>query len=179
LARVPGGGPPEIRTLPRVAFYPGTFDPVTNGHVDLLDAALALADRVIVGVGVNAGKSPLFSLAERLEMIGQVIATLPEAARARITATSFEGLTVDAARKAGATVIVRGVRDSSDFDYEMQMAAMNRDLAPALQTILIPARPAVRHITATLVRQIASHGADVSAFVPPAVARTIAQRFPR
>jgi pantetheine-phosphate adenylyltransferase len=74
---------------------------------------------------------------------------------------------------------VRGVRDSSDFDYEMQMAAMNRDLAPALQTILIPARPAVRHITATLVRQIASHGADVSAFVPPGVARTIAQRFPR
>jgi pantetheine-phosphate adenylyltransferase len=165
--------------LPRIAFYPGTFDPVTNGHVDLIDTALALADTVVVGVGVNAGKTPMFSLAERLAMISEVIATLPAAAGGRISAISFEGLTVDAARKAGASIIVRGVRDSSDFDYEMQMAAMNRDLAPDLHTLLVPARPAVRYITATLVRQIASHGADVSAFVPPVIANRIAQRLAR
>jgi len=165
--------------VPRIAFYPGTFDPVTNGHVDVLEAALALADAVVVGVGVNAGKTPLFSLTERRELLGLVIAALPQAARERVSAVSFEGLAVDAARKAGAAIIVRGVRDASDFDYEMQMAGMNRDLSPALHTVLVPARPAVRHITATLVRQIASHGADVSAFVPAAVATAIAKRFPR
>ena len=165
--------------MPRIAFYPGTFDPVTNGHVDVLEAALALADAVVVGVGVNAGKTPLFSLTERRELLGLVIAALPQAARERVSAVSFEGLAVDAARKAGAAIIVRGVRDASDFDYEMQMAGMNRDLSPALHTVLVPARPAVRHITATLVRQIASHGADVSAFVPSAVATAIAKRFPR
>ena len=165
--------------MPRVAFYPGSFDPVTNGHVDLLRSALGLADAVVVGVGVNAGKSPMFSLAERLDLIGQVVATLPETDRRRVTTVSFEGLAVDAARKAGASFIVRGVRDSGDFDYEMQMAAMNRDLAPELQTVFVPARPPVRHITATLVRQIASHGADVSAFVPAVIATAIAKRLPR
>jgi pantetheine-phosphate adenylyltransferase len=165
--------------LPRIAFYPGTFDPVTNGHVDLLEAALALADAVVVGVGVNAGKSPLLSLTERLDLVAEVIATLPAAERGRVSAVRFEGLAVDAARKAGAALIVRGVRDSSDFNYEMQMAAMNRDLAPALQTVFVPARPAVRHITATLVRQVASHGADVSAFVPAVVVAALAKRFSR
>lgn len=165
--------------MAQVAFYPGTFDPVTNGHLDLINAALALADRVVIGVGVNAGKSPLFSLDERLRMVEQTIAALPGEAARRVSAVSFEGLTVEAARSVGAVLIVRGVRDSSDFDYEMQMAAMNRDLAPDLQTVLVPARPAVRHISATLVRQIASHGADVSAFVPPGVAAAIAKRLPR
>lgn len=165
--------------MARIAFYPGTFDPVTNGHLDVLDAALALADAVVIGVGVNAGKTPLFSLAERLDLLGLVIAALPQAARERVSVVSFEGLAVDAAEKAGAAIIVRGVRDSADFDYEMQMAGMNRDLDPALHTVLVPARPAVRHITATLVRQIASHGADISAFVPAAIASAIAKRFPR
>jgi pantetheine-phosphate adenylyltransferase len=165
--------------LPRIAFYPGSFDPVTNGHVDLLHSALALADAVVVGVGVNAGKSPMFSLAERLDLVGQVIATLPEGERRRVTTVGFEGLAVDAARKTGASFILRGVRDSGDFDYEMQMAAMNRDLAPELQTVFVPARPPVRHITATLVRQIAGHGADVSAFVPAVIATAIARRSAR
>jgi pantetheine-phosphate adenylyltransferase len=163
----------------RIAFYPGTFDPVTNGHVDLLRTALTIADEVVVAVGVNAGKSPMFSLAERLEMIAAIVATLRADERSRVTSTSFEGLTVDAARKAGASIIVRGVRDSADFDYEMQMAAMNGDLAPELHTVFVPARPAVRHVTATLVRQIAAHGADISPFVPPAVAKVIARHFPR
>ena len=165
--------------MTRIAFYPGTFDPVTNGHVDLLRTALTLADEVVVAVGVNAGKSPMFSLAERLEIIAAVVGELPTADPPRVTSTSFDGLTVDAARKAGATIIVRGVRDSNDFDYEMQMAAMNGDLAPELRTVFVPAKPAVRHITATLVRQIAGLGADVSPFVPPAVAKAIARRFSR
>ena len=165
--------------MTRIAFYPGTFDPVTNGHVDLLRTALTLADEVVVAVGVNAGKSPMFLLAERLEMIAAVVGELPTADRPRVTSTSFDGLTIDAARKAGATIIVRGVRDSNDFDYEMQMAAMNGDLAPELRTVFVPAKPAVRHITATLVRQIAGLGADVSPFVPPAVAKAIARRFSR
>jgi pantetheine-phosphate adenylyltransferase len=163
----------------RIAFYSGTFDPVTNGHVDLLRTALTIADLVVVGVGVNAGKSPMFSLMERLEMIGAMIGSLPREDQSRVTGTKFDGLTIDAARTAGASIIVRGVRDSADFDYEMQMAAMNGDLAPELHTVFVPARPAVRHITATLVRQIAAHGADVSPFVPPAVAKMIARRFPR
>jgi pantetheine-phosphate adenylyltransferase len=163
----------------RIAFYSGTFDPVTNGHVDLLRTALTIADLVVVGVGVNAGKSPMFSLMERLEMIGAMIGSLPREDQSRVTGTEFDGLTIDAARTAGASIIVRGVRDSADFDYEMQMAAMNGDLAPELHTVFVPARPAVRHITATLVRQIAAHGADVSPFVPPAVAKMIARRFPR
>ena len=165
--------------MTRIAFYPGTFDPVTNGHVDLLLTALTITDRVVVAVGVNAGKSPMFSLDERLQMIGTVIAELPAADRPRVTSTSFDGLTVAAARKAGASIIVRGVRDSNDFDYEMQMAAMNGDLAPELRTIFVPAKPSVRHITATLVRQIAGLGADVSPFVPPAIVKAIARRFPR
>lgn len=163
----------------RIAFYPGTFDPVTNGHVDLLRTALTIADQVVVGVGVNAGKSPMFSLVERLEMVGAMIGELTRGDQARVIGTGFDGLTIDAARKAGASIIVRGVRDSADFDYEMQMAAMNGDLAPEIHTVFVPAKPAVRHITATLVRQIASHGADVSPFVPPAVAEVIARHLSR
>jgi pantetheine-phosphate adenylyltransferase len=168
-----------VADVARIAFYPGTFDPVTNGHVDVLDAALALADKVVIGVGVNAGKTPMFALAERRALLDLVIAALPQPTRERVSVVTFEGLAVDAARKAGASLIVRGLRDSSDFDYEMQMAAMNRDLAADVQTVFVPARPAVRHITATLVRQIASHGADISAFVPAAVATAIAQRLSR
>jgi pantetheine-phosphate adenylyltransferase len=164
--------------MPRIAFYPGSFDPVTNGHVDLLRAALAIADEVVVGVGINVGKSPAFPLAERLQMIAAVAAGFGDNA-ARVKSISFDGLTIEAARKAGATIIVRGVRDSGDFDYEMRMAAMNADLAPEIRTVLVPARPAVRHITATLVRQIAGFGVDVSPFVPAAVAKIVAARFPR
>jgi pantetheine-phosphate adenylyltransferase len=163
--------------MTRIAFYPGTFDPVTNGHVDILRGALALADKVVVGVGINAGKSPMFTLDERLKMVRDLIRSLGRKDAARASAAAFDGLAVDAARKAGATMLVRGLRDASDFDYEMQMAGMNGTMAPNLRTVFLPASPAARHITATLVRQVASLGGDVSAFVPASVAATVARRF--
>jgi pantetheine-phosphate adenylyltransferase len=163
--------------MTRTAFYPGTFDPVTNGHIDILEGAMALADQVVVGVGINAGKSPLFTLDERLAMAEDMIAALGHTGSQRASVVAFDGLAVEAARKAGATMLIRGLRDASDFDYEMQMAGMNGTMAPELRTVFLPASPEARHITATLVRQIASMGGDVSAFVPKDVARRIAGKF--
>jgi pantetheine-phosphate adenylyltransferase len=161
----------------RTAFYPGTFDPVTNGHVDILRGAVALAERTIVGIGVNPAKSPLFTLAERETMLRQVIGSLGRKDAARVTIMPFEGLTVDAARKAGASILVRGLRDGNDFEYEMQMAGVNNALFPELQTVFIPASPTARHITATLVRQVAGMGGDVSTFVPEAVGKQLRKKF--
>ena len=165
--------------MTRTAFYPGTFDPVTNGHVDILHGALALADKVVVGVGINAGKSPMFSLDECLKMARDMIRALGRKDSARVSAIAFDGLAVEAGRKAGATMLVRGLRDASDFDYEMQMAGMNGTMAPSLRTVFLPASPTARHITATLVRQIASMGGDVSPFVPKSVATMVSRRFAR
>jgi pantetheine-phosphate adenylyltransferase len=162
--------------MTRIAFYPGTFDPVTNGHVDLLRQAVAVADKVVVAIGINPAKSPMFTLAQRQKMIAAMIRTLPKKDASRVTSTTFEGLAVEAARKAGAAVIVRGLRDANDFDYEMQMAGTNAVLAPELTTVFLPASPAVRHITATLVRQIAGLDGDIAPFVPAAVAKMIARR---
>jgi pantetheine-phosphate adenylyltransferase len=163
--------------MARIAFYPGTFDPVTNGHADILAGALALADKVIVAIGVHPTKVPLFTLAEREAMIGELAKGLGKEAAGRVTSTMFDGLVVEAARAAGATILVRGLRDAADFDYEMQMAGMNGTLAPEVRTVFLPASPASRHITATLVRQIASMGGDVSAFVPANVARRLKKKF--
>ena len=162
--------------MTRIAFYPGTFDPITNGHVDILAGALALADEVVLGIGVNPGKSPLFNLAERESMVGGMIAGLGEPESRRVSQATFNGLAVEAAREAGATILIRGLRDANDFDYEMQMAGMNGAMAPDLRTVFLPASPQVRHITATLVRQIANMGGDVTPFVPAAVAKMIAER---
>jgi pantetheine-phosphate adenylyltransferase len=162
--------------MTRVAFYPGTFDPVTNGHVDILSGALDLADRVVVAVGVNPGKSPMFSVAERKAMVGAMTHALGKAAAGRVTTVDFDGLAVDAALAAGASLLIRGLRDANDFEYEMQMAGMNAAMAPQLRTVFLPASPASRHITATLVRQIAAMGGDVASFVPPAVAAMITRR---
>jgi pantetheine-phosphate adenylyltransferase len=150
---------------------------VTNGHVDILRGALMLGDEVVVGVGINAGKSPMFSVEARVQMVGDMIAALGGADARRARAIQFGGLAVDAARGAGATVLVRGLRDASDFDYEMQMAGMNGTMAPDVQTVFLPSAPEVRHITATLVRQIAALGGDVSPFVPASVVRQIREKF--
>jgi pantetheine-phosphate adenylyltransferase len=164
--------------MPRTALYPGTFDPVTNGHVDILSAALALADFVVVAIGIHPSKKPMFPLAERKRMIAAAAKALPGAA-GRVRVTTFDGLVVDAARKERAGIIVRGLRDAADFDYEMQMAGMNGAMAPDVQTVFLPAAPDKRHITATLVRQIAAMGGDVTPFVPQNVAAKIARKFPR
>ncbi len=164
--------------MPRRALYPGTFDPITNGHVDVLEGALALADEVIVAIGVHPSKKPMFDLDERKAMIAETARALPDAA-GRVRVETFDGLVVDAAKTLGAGLIVRGLRDAADFDYEMQMAGMNGAMAPAVKTVFLPASPRTRHITATLVRQIAAMGGDVSPFVPETVASRIARKFPR
>ena len=157
--------------MPRVALYPGTFDPLTNGHVDMLRAAFRLCDRLVVAVGVHPAKTPMLSVADRIELIEAVAAPMAAAAGAAVEARTFDNLVVDFARDVGATILIRGLRDGTDLDYEMQMAGMNATLAPRLQTVFLPASPEARHITATLVRQIAAMGGDIRAFVPPAVAK--------
>ena len=166
-----------MTTITRTALYPGSFDPVTNGHIDVMAQALALADRLVVAIGVHPGKAPMFPFEERVEMLREVAgASLPAGAAARIEVVAFDGLVVEAAKAHGAGILIRGVRDGSDLDYEMQMAGMNGALAPDLRTVLLPASPGVRHITATLVRQIAQMGGAVGAFVPPSVAERLAAK---
>jgi len=163
--------------MPRIALFAGTFDPITNGHVDVVGKAVRLADRLVLAIGIHPGKTPLFSADERLAMAEEICAPLGRAAGCEIVCTTFADLVVTAARRAGATVLVRGLRDAADFDYEMQMAGMNATMAPEVQTVFLPAAPAVRPITATLVRQIAGMGGDVSAFVPAQVAARLKKKF--
>ncbi|HEX4043650.1 MAG TPA: pantetheine-phosphate adenylyltransferase [Xanthobacteraceae bacterium] len=162
---------------PRIALFAGSFDPITNGHVDVIGRAVKLADRLVLAAGIHPGKAPLFSADERLAMLNEICTPLGRAAGCEIVCITFADLVVTAARRAGATVLVRGVRDSTDFDYEMQMAGMNAAMAPDVQTIFLPAAPAARAITATLVRQIAGMGGDVSAFVPAPVAARLKSKF--
>lgn len=164
--------------MSRVALYSGTFDPLTYGHLDVLRQGVALFEKVVVAIGVHPGKSPWLTFEERAETIAAVSAG--EGFAGQVEATSFDGLVVEAARAAGACAILRGLRDGSDFDYEMQMAGMNGTLAPDIRTIFLPASPGLRHISGTLVRQIAALGGDVSAFAPAAsveaLKRAIARR---
>lgn len=161
----------------KIALYPGSFDPLTNGHLAVMAGALAIADRLVLAIGVHPGKKPLFSFAEREALIASLAADLFKKEAGKISVVSFDDLAVDAAKKAGASVIVRGLRDGTDFDYEMHMAGMNAEMAPDVRTIFIPAAPTARHITATLVRQIAAMGGDVSAFVPKGVSAALAMKF--
>ena len=159
--------------MARIGFYTGSFDPLTNGHVDVLRSGAAICDRIIVGIGMHPGKTPLFTPEQRETLIRSAAKSL----KVEIDVVTFDGLAVEAAKQAGASLILRGLRDGSDFDYEMQMAGMNATMAPAIQTIFLPASVAVRHITATLVRQIAALHGDVTAFVPPEVAAALKVKF--
>jgi pantetheine-phosphate adenylyltransferase len=159
----------------RTAFYAGSFDPLTNGHVDVIRHASAVADRLVVAIGVHPGKAPMFSAEERADMIREDCG--PVFGANRLEVITFADLAVDAARRAGATLLIRGLRDGTDLDYEMQMAGMNAALAPGVQTVFLPSSPIVRPITATLVRQIASMGGDVSGFVPAGALRRLKARF--
>ena len=161
----------------KIALYPGSFDPLTNGHLAVMAGALAIADRLVLAIGVHPGKKPLFSFAEREALIAAAASGLFKEEAKKVSVVSFDGLTVDAAKKAGAGILVRGLRDGTDFDYEMHMAGMNGAMAPDVQTVFIPAAPGARHITATLVRQIAAMGGDVSAFVPKGVAAALAKKI--
>jgi pantetheine-phosphate adenylyltransferase len=163
--------------MPRIALYPGSFDPVTNGHLDVVRHAVGLCDRLVVAIGVHPGKKPLFSIEERLDMVEAIFAPVASAAGCAFDCTTYDNLTVVAAQKNGATIMIRGLRDGTDLDYEMQLAGMNQAMAPEVQTVFIPASPNVRPITATMVRQIAAMGGDVSAFVPEAVAASLKTKF--
>jgi pantetheine-phosphate adenylyltransferase len=164
--------------MPRIALYPGSFDPVTNGHLDVVRQAVRLCDRLIVAVGVHSGKKPLFSTDERLDMVREVFGPLAQQAGCAFDCSTYDNLTVAAARDAGATIMIRGLRDGTDLDYEMQLAGMNETMAPDVHTVFVPASVLVRPITATLVRQIAQMGGDISAFVPPSVAVQLKAKFP-
>ena len=163
--------------MPRIALYAGSFDPVTNGHLDVVRQATKVADRLVLAVGIHPGKTPLFSTDERLAMLEEICAAMWKQTGCEITFTTFADLVVTAAQRAGATILIRGLRDGTDFDYEIQMAGMNGAMAPGVQTVFLPASPAVRPITATLVRQIAAMGGDVSSFVPPQVASRLSKKF--
>ncbi|MBA4788691.1 MAG: pantetheine-phosphate adenylyltransferase [Pseudomonadota bacterium] len=163
----------------RTAIYAGSFDPPTNGHLDVVRSACRLADRLVLAVGIHPGKAPVFTPAERLDMLREVCGPVAAEEGTVLDVITFDNLVVEAARATGAGLLIRGLRDGTDLDYEMQMAGMNGTLVPEIQTVFLPASPRVRPITATLVRQIASMGGDVSAFVPPAVLARLVSKFPK
>ncbi|GLS42129.1 pantetheine-phosphate adenylyltransferase [Methylobacterium brachythecii] len=161
----------------RTALYAGSFDPVTNGHLDVVRQASRLSQRLVLAIGVHPGKAPLFSADERAELLKETCAPLAEAEGAEVEIVTFDDLAVSVARRHNASMFIRGLRDGTDLDYEMQLAGMNAAMAPEVQTVFLPASTGVRPITATLVRQIAAMGGDVSPFVPKIVAERLTARF--
>ena len=159
--------------MKRIGFYPGSFDPVTLGHTDVIARACRLLDKLVIGIGVHDAKQPLFKADERIAMLQAEVKPIAARTGTAIDIITFGGLAVEAAREIGAGVIVRGLRDATDFDYEMQMAGMNGAMAPGIETVFVAAAPGVRHIAASLVRQIAVMGGDASTFVSPAVAQRL------
>ncbi len=150
----------------RIGFYPGSFDPVTYGHLDVMARAARVVDKLVVGVGAHGGKAALLSVDERVSLLKAVSKPVSEHSGLKIEVVGFDGLTFEAARKAHANVIIRGLRDATDFDYEVQMAQMNGAMAPELETIFLAASPATRMIASSLVKQMAKMGGDTSLFLP-------------
>lgn len=163
--------------MPKIALYAGSFDPVTNGHVDVVRQAAGLCDRLVLAIGIHPGKTPLFPFEERLAMLTETCGPLAKARGVELACVTFDDLVITAAQREGATILIRGLRDGTDLDYEMQMAGMNGTMAPGIQTVFLPASPAVRPITATLVRQIGRMGGDITAFVPAPVAARMKAKF--
>lgn len=155
-----------------VALYPGTFDPVTNGHLDVIERVAPLFGRLVVTVFRNSGKRPLFSAVERVDMLREVTAHLEN-----VEVDSFEGLTVDYARRRGARVLVRGLRAVLEFDYEFQMALMNKTLAENLETVFILTSSQYSYLSSTIIKELASYGAPLTGLVPPSVEERLRQKF--
>jgi pantetheine-phosphate adenylyltransferase len=157
-----------------LAVYAGSFDPVTNGHLDVVRRAAHLFDRVIVAVGVHPTREPLFSIDERLELLRQVTSE-----QKNVDIQSFSGLLIHYCEEAGAHILIRGLRHSMDFEYELQIAQANTDMAPSIETVFLPTSIKYGFITASLVREIASHGGDVSRYAPDAVVKALTKKFAR
>jgi pantetheine-phosphate adenylyltransferase len=164
------------RPAVRTGFYSGSFDPVTLGHADVIERAARLVDHLVIGVGVHPGKAPLFTPAEKIEMLNAACAPIAARTGCKIEPVTFAGLTVDAAHAHKATSIFRGLRDGTDLDYEMQMSGMNGAMAAGIDTVFLPSSPAVRYIAASLVKQIAQMGGDVTAFVSADVRSRLAAK---
>lgn len=158
--------------MTRLAIYPGSFDPPTRGHEDLIRRSLSLCDRLVLAVATNLAKQPLFSVAERLELLRIVVGDEP-----RVEVRSFEGLLVDFARATGASMVVRGLRAVTDFDFEFQMALMNRTLEPTLETVFLVPPPDLTFLSSSLVREVSRYGGDVSGVVHPEIARALRRRW--
>ncbi|HKV72886.1 MAG TPA: pantetheine-phosphate adenylyltransferase [Gemmatimonadales bacterium] len=158
--------------MTRIAIYPGSFDPPTRGHEDLIRRSLALADGLVVAVAANSNKQPLFPVAQRLDLLRQSVGDNP-----RVTFETFDGLLVDFARDRGASIIVRGLRAVSDFEYEFQMALMNRRLHPSLETVFLVPAVDLTYLSSSLVREVARFGGDLGDLVHPAVAEALRRRF--
>ena len=157
--------------MKRIAVYPGSFDPITKGHEDLIHRSLEFVDQLIVAVAVNVSKQPLFSLDERVALIRAAVSD------ERVDVQSFEGLLAEFAKTVGAAVIVRGLRAVSDFEYEFQMALMNRNLAPKIETVFLVPAFDLTYLSSSLVREVARFGGDVSALVDPAVQKALKRKF--
>ena len=166
----------ELKGRMRIGLYPGTFDPVTNGHIDVIARAARLMDKLVVGVAINTGKGPLFTLEERVELVTAEIAEIGVRNGTVIEVRPFQGLLIDFARQVGAAMIVRGLRAVSDFDYEFQMAGMNYRMAPDIETVFLMASERHQFIASRLVKEVATLGGDISSFVPAlTLARTLAR----
>jgi pantetheine-phosphate adenylyltransferase len=164
-----------MTTKPRVGLYPGTFDPPTNGHVDIIRRAAGLVDRLVIGVAINADKSPLFSLAERVEMVEEQCAKI--SGGAVIVVQPFDTLLMKFAESVGAQIIVRGLRAVADFEYEFAMVGMNQKLNPAIETVFLMADATHQAIASRLVKEIARLKGSISQFVPPEVERRLTAKF--
>ena len=162
----------------RIGLYPGTFDPVTLGHVDIIQRAMALVDRLVIGVAINRDKGPLFTLEERVAMIKAECAAITAKTGGEIVVHPFENLLIDCARDVGASVIVRGLRAVADFEYEFQMVGMNRAMDASVETVFLMADARRQAIASKLVKEIARLGGDISKFVTPPVAEALARRYP-
>jgi pantetheine-phosphate adenylyltransferase len=158
--------------MTRLAIYPGSFDPPTRGHDDLIRRSLSLCDHLIVAIAINVAKQPLFSVDERISLLRTVVGDEP-----RVEVRSFEGLLVDFARATGATMVVRGLRAVTDFDYEFQMALMNRTLQPTLETVFLVPPPDLTFLSSSLVREVSRFGGDVSGLVHPEVHAALRRRW--
>ncbi|MBN8903965.1 MAG: pantetheine-phosphate adenylyltransferase [Rhodospirillales bacterium 69-11] len=161
----------------RIGLYPGTFDPVTNGHLDIIGRAARQLDKLVVGVAINSGKGPMFSLEERVELVTAEIAPIADKHGMVIEVMPFDTLLIDFARKVGASMIVRGLRAVSDFDYEFQMAGMNYRMAPDIETVFLMASERHQFIASRLVKEVAMLGGDITSFVPPTTLQRVLQRI--